>query len=579
APDARPQYFAGDPRNDDPPQVHQRFGEPDATSFAGLLSAAKPVRGRIEAYGVAGYSVRRSVAADRWRTPSDDRTVRALFPDGLLPLIAPTLQDGSATAGLRGRLAGWGWDASVGYARSTVHYTLEQTNNPSLGSEGPTRFDAGTLRSDAFSTELHAGGRLRPGFIPPLSVELGAEQRDEGYQIEAGEPDSYRFGAVPVLDGPHAGQLAPIGAQGFTAFRPGNAVIRRRGMLGTSGALSSVLFRRLTLGAAAGLEYYRSLGATLVYTLRGELAPLDGVALRGSWGTGARVPPLSQSWYSTTATNLTGLIGLEDRTVPAADQVGVLLGARRLQPERSTDLELGGSVTRFKGVTLRADYYRIRVEHRVILSGTFKDPAVGSFLSQQGFPGIAAVRFFTNALTTRTSGIDARASYRFRWREVGVEAAAGWSHHVTHAVLSDSVPGLLAPFTSVLFDRTERARYELGQPEDNLIVTGLAERRRWSLWARAQRAGAVSRFGPAADGSLDQRYGARWLADLALGYVPRPRLRVTLGAENLLGTTPDRNRFGNAGVEGNSYFGTLPYPGISPFGFAGRRLFLRASWQ
>ncbi|HTL04700.1 MAG TPA: TonB-dependent receptor plug domain-containing protein, partial [Gemmatimonadales bacterium] len=43
APDARPQYFTGDPRNDDPPSVHQRFGEPEATSFAGVLSAAKPV--------------------------------------------------------------------------------------------------------------------------------------------------------------------------------------------------------------------------------------------------------------------------------------------------------------------------------------------------------------------------------------------------------------------------------------------------------------------------------------------------------------------------------------------------------
>jgi iron complex outermembrane receptor protein len=420
---------------------------------------------------------------------------------------------------------------------------------------------------------------VRPGRIPPLRVELAAQARDEGFQIEAGEPDSYRFGAVPILDGPHAGQLAPIGAQGFTAFRPDNAVIRRRGMLGASGALSSVLFRRLTLGAAAGLEYYRSLGATLVYTLRGELAPLDGIALRGSYGSGARVAPLSQSWYSTTAISVTGPVGVEDRTVPVAEQVGVLLGARPLRPERSTDLELGGSVTRIKRATLRADYYRIRVDHRVILSGTFKDPAVGSFLGQQGIPGIGAVRFFTNALTTRTSGLDATASYRFRWKDIGMEAGAGWSHHVTRAVLSDSVPGLLAPFSSVLFDRTERARYEQGQPEDNLILTGRAERRRWSVWARAQRAGAVSSFGTAADGSLDQRYGAKWLADLSVGYLARPELRVTLGAENLLGTTPDRNRFGNAGVEGNSYFGTLPFPNSSPFGFAGRRLFLRASWQ
>lgn len=582
-PDPRPQYFPGDPRNTDPAfgnRVDHRFGDPETNQVAGFLNAAKRLRGNLEAYGFAGWSYRSSTAGERWRTAADDRTVRVLYPNGFLPLIAPKLQDGSAVAGLRGSILGWSWDASVGYARNTVRYELDQTANASLGAASPTEFHAGTLRADQFTTQLQLARRIIPGgMLPPLLLELGGSQRSDGYQIEAGEPDSYRYGAVPILDGPHAGQIAPIGAQGFNAFRPEEAVIARRGILGASGALSTVVFRRLALAAEGRLEYSRELGRMDVYALRGELAPVHGIGLRGSYGTGVRIPSLAQSLFSSTSTRVVGQSGFDDRTVPVNSPLAGLLGARSLRPERSRELGIGAVLTRVKGLTLSADYYRIRVRHRIILSGTFQDAAILSYLAQNGFPGISGVRFFANALATRTTGVDASASYRFGMRSVAVQLSAALNHHSTSAVLTDSVTGPLAPFNRVFFDRTEQARYELGQPKNTLLVSAQATRGRWTANARTQRFDTVASYGQPTDGALDQVYRAKWIADLGLSYRYRQRLTLTLGADNLFNSYPDRNRFGDGDTEGNSNFGMFPYPNVSPFGFNGRMVYLRAGWR
>jgi iron complex outermembrane recepter protein len=576
-PDRRPQYFPGDPRNEDPAlqrRVTQRFGDPESNAVAGVLNAEQRIRGNIEAYGFASVSRRSNEAGELWRTPSDDRTVRALYPDGFLPLIAPKLFDGAALGGVRGRLLGAGWDASVGYARNSMRYDLEGTANASLGPHSPTRFDAGTLRADQFRAGLELDARVRRlGPIPPLGLRLGGEHRSDGYQIEVGEPDSYRYGAVPIQDGPHAGGIAQPGAQGFAAFRPGDAVIARRGMVGGFGELTTLIRKRLSLGAAGRLEYYRGLGTLGVYQLSGGLGPIRGITLHGSYGTGIRVPSLAQSFFSSGSTTVIGQLGFEDRTVPVGDPLAVVLGARPLRPEHSRNLNAGGSWTQ-GALRLSAEYYRIRVLDRIILSGSFDDAAVQSFLAQHSFPGIAGVRFFSNALSTLTTGVDAAASYRFRVREAEVGLRAAFNHNSTQVTLTDSIPGLLALFSGTLFDRVERARLERGQPRDNLILLGTATRGAWSVTARSQRFGSVTSFGKPVDGSLDQSYGAKWLSDLSVGY-RRGRATLTLGADNLFNMYPDRNRFGDADTEGNSNFGMFPYSNVAPFGLGGRFVYVR----
>jgi iron complex outermembrane receptor protein len=582
-PDRRPQYFPNDPRNVDPAlnnRIDSRFGDREATGVSGFFNGEQPLLASVSAYAFGGWSRRRSEAGERWRTATDDRTVRAIYPNGFLPLIAPRLQDGSAVAGLRGSVLGLSWDASLGYGRNSVRYQLEHTANASLGTQSPTAFHAGTLRADQFSAELGVSRRIIPGgSLPPLLLELGGIHRSDGYQIQPGEPDSYRPGDVPILDGPRAGALAPIGVQGFTAFRPSNAVTARRGLLGGFGELSTVILERLSLAAAGRLEQYQEFGTLGVYEFSGQLRPVEGLELRAGYGTAARVPSLAQSWYGSDATILFGSFFAEDRFLPSADPMAVVLGIPRLKPEHSRHNRIGGTLSRVKGLSLRADYYRVRVSDRIILSGKFDDASVRNFLAQQGYFGIDGVRFFANALTTLTTGFDAGAEYHLRVGRAQLSLSASLNHNSTQVVLSDSIPGVLEPLGKVLFERSERARYELGQPDDNLILAAQAARGPWTFNARAQRFGGVTSFGAPADGSLDQRYGAKWLGDVSMGYRARGGLTLQLGADNLFNTYPDRNKFGNPGAEGNSNFGMFPYSNLSPFGFNGRLVYLRALWR
>jgi iron complex outermembrane receptor protein len=83
----------------------------------------------------------------------------------------------------------------------------------------------------------------------------------------------------------------------------------------------------------------------------------------------------------------------------------------------------------------------------------------------------------------------------------------------------------------------------------------------------------VTSFGAPADGSLDQVFRAKWISDLSVSHQSRMGLRLTLGADNLLNVYPDRQ------LQANSYFGMFPYSSISPFGFNGRYVYLRATWK
>jgi iron complex outermembrane receptor protein len=83
-----------------------------------------------------------------------------------------------------------------------------------------TRFYAGTLGDDLTTVNVDLSKEFKVGLSGPLNVAVGAEYRREGYQIEAGEPNSYIDGGKPD----QFGNRAPAGAQVFPGFRPSNEI-------------------------------------------------------------------------------------------------------------------------------------------------------------------------------------------------------------------------------------------------------------------------------------------------------------------------------------------------------------------
>jgi len=88
--------------------------------------------------------------------------------------------------------------------------------------------------------------------------------------------------------------------------------------------------------------------------------------------------------------------------------------------------------------------------------------------------------------------------------------------------------------------------------------------------------------GSAANADIVQRFGAELLTDAELSWQATSTVRLSTGAANLFNVYPDRNIASTvasvaAGTNGSDNAGTQPYNAISPFGFNGRTLFVRAS--
>ena len=183
---------------------------------------------------------------------------------------------------------------------------------------------------------------------------------------------------------------------------------------------------------------------------------------------------------------------------------------------------------------------------------------------------MAGARYFTNAIDTRTLGVDVVANYGFAIADVStVRLTGGYNHNVNRVLRVAPTPAELSAFQETLFDRVERARIELGQPKSSLTLSGVFSYEDVGLTLRTQRFGEVTSFGTPADGSLDQTFGAKWITDVSASYTFGGRFTVTGGVDNLFDVYPDPNNQGDAANAGNNNFGIFPYNGISPFGFNG----------
>jgi iron complex outermembrane receptor protein len=220
--------------------------------------------------------------------------------------------------------------------------------------------------------------------------------------------------------------------------------------------------------------------------------------------------------------------------------------------------------------------------------------AVKALLDANGFQSVGAARFFINGLDTRTRGLDAVMSYRWRTGGLGNwTLTAAYNRNRTRIQERLNNLGPLATIPGiVLFGRVEGIRFTDGQPRDKIVLSADGEMGNFGLTARTTRFGSVIAPGATAPisaplsltelGPDDIRLGAKWVTDLELRYRAFDRLELAIGADNIFDVYPDRSPFGpRPASEGggvypiNQYY--LPYSGFSPFGFNGRFIYARAS--
>ena len=573
--DPRDQIVAGDAGHNPVAEPNHRWGDPDTRDLMTSVSASLPINtsGTRIVYGFGGYSRREANSAGFYRRALDARNWPQIYPLGFLPVIEPTVQDLSGTGGVRGLVGKWSYDLSAEYGHNSFAFTIGDTLNASLGPTLPpnkTTFDAGTLELNQFVGNADVSRRVPiKGFDGPLNVAVGAEYRRENYQIHAGEPDSYRDGGALNQFGE---EPAAIGAQVFPGFRPSNEVNASRDSVAGYVDVEGDVARWLRVGAAGRAEHYSDFGGTVDGKLTARLQLDPRFVVRGAASTGFRAPSLGQSFFSSTATNFLnlgqGLVPVESLTLPVNSPAAKALGAAPLKPENSRNVSGGVAITPVRGLDVAVDYYRIAIDDRIVLSGNFTAAPIAALLAPFG---ASSARFFTNAIDTRTHGVDVTAAYRLPLAGAGnVDLRAGYNNTRTRIVGTIATPPELAAYASVLFDRIEQRRLECGQPKDSLRIGGSWRRRALGLDLNAARYGEFCSF-VTLNPSDDQQYGAKWLTDVEGSYRIRGYV-VAVGAQNLFDEFPDRN------TAVNSFNGIQTFPSQSPFGMNGRSLYARLGW-
>ena len=565
--DSRQQYPGSQPASE---AIIGRFnawtGEPELEQLSFFANAGYDL-GAAELYGWASFQDRETISAGFFRRPLDDRNTIQIYPNGFLPQINPVTTDFSALGGARFDWAGWDADASLGYGSNKMEFDIINTLNRSLGTASGTEFDAGGFEHNQLVGALSmVKGFAVDGLASELNVAWGLEARREGYEIFAGEPDSYRNGGV-LLPG---GGVTASGAQVFPGFRPENELDEDRTAFGAYVDLEANVTDALLVSGAVRAESYSDFGETVTGKLAARYDLTDGFAVRGSVQNGFRAPSLQQQFFTTTSTNFIGGVPFDITTFRVDDPIAQALGAESLDAEKSTNFAVG-AVYQAGSFNLTVDAYMIEVTDRIVLSENLTAANVRAFLQSQGFIGSGGGRFFVNGVDTETTGVDVIANYAFPETDFGTFSTTfGANFNKTEVTKVPAIPVLsgLSP-TPVLFGRVNVLTLEEGAPKDKFTGQVNWEHGPFEATFRAVRYGEV--LVPGTTAPTDYTLSPKTILDLEARYTWNDKVTLAVGADNILDEYPDAAPIALNGT------GNTPFSTYSPFGYSGRFVYTKAT--
>ena len=249
------------------------------------------------------------------------------------------------------------------------------------------------------------------------------------------------------------------------------------------------------------------------------------------------------------------------------------MGVPTLDNETSINATFGLVFTPTKHFTLATDLYRIEIQDRIVLSGIFRPEASGGVIATALSPfGIGGAQFFSNAIDTITEGIDIVSTYQndFMGGYLNLSAAT----HYNRTEIDGAITSPSGLDSGTLYNRIEQVRLEKGQPRQHYVLSANYDWRQFSLTARANRYGSITNAESANNPSRDQTFAAHWVLDLMFTYRPTNQFTLSLGADNILDSTPDKNK------SGEDFNGIFTFNRRSaPFGYNGGFYYARMKYD
>jgi len=574
--DPRRQYFAGmDEQERAFDRENHRIGAGEFEQVSLMFNGSFPMeRGTVYAFG--GMNTRDGESGCYYRRAQDNRTLRAWYPDGFLPLISPELTDTSLAVGIKGLMNnGMAYDLSVNTGSNEFAWGMVNSHNATAGT-GPNQqseFDLGTLGYSQTTINFDLSTqRDMAGFVGPVDLAFGAEMRMENYTIEAGEEAGYTDYGYDVLDGPNAGASAAVGCQCLPGLAPSNEQDRDREAVSVYAEMSGKVREDLLLDVALRTENYSDFGTTTNGKVAMRYEIMEGVAARSSYSTGFRAPALQEAYFSSIATNFIDGVPLEVGTFPVDTEAARALGSKDLEPETSTNVS-AGLTYKDDQFSVSVDGYQINVDDRISMSETFRNKSgttsMVDFFAARGVPA-AAGRYFFNGIDTETKGLDIVASMRQDVAMGSLTLKAAMNFNDTEVVNKGEldIPESLIDYTdNELLGRQNTVRYESSSPKENFQFSAMLQKPTSTFMAKLNRWGEVTI--PAGSVAREQVLSAQWTVDMEYSFQVNSQLRMSFGVNNLLDQYPDKT------IKINSFNGIFQHSGYSPFGFSGRYVYSR----
>ncbi len=592
---SNPFYPTGDARNADPDRIRARYGQPQVIGGNASYDAMMPVGGDMELYSFGTYSKRHAAGWLTYRNPAALNNILEIYPEGYIPRIHVYDEDFQVAGGMRGEIGGGiHVDLSTSYAQDEVKYAQTTSLNPSMGPASPTHFYLGKIRFDEWTSNLDFSKELDIGLAGPLSVAVGAEYKKNKFLIGPGDPESYIDGGYvsPAGSWLAGATRTGVGSQGVTGFLPEGSGSWSRDNWSAYINLEGQIVEGLEFGLAGRHEDYSDFGTTDTGKASLRIEPFRGFAIRGTASTGFRAPTLQQQHYASSSTINVTVNGVNQllpvQALPVDGVAARALGAQPLKPEKSTNFSGGIVLTPAPNFNVTVDAYQIKVRDRILLSETLSGPVVMNALAAAGIQGIAGGLIFSNAADTRTRGLDIVSTYRAGLGDLGtatISLSANFNKTIfTHI---DPVPDEIAASGLVLIGRAKQGDLSEGTPRDKLIGNILWEKGDFNLNLRATRYGKIYQRASAAVyhtedfaactagsagctlGYVDEKLSPKTILDLELGYRLAKGVKLSVGANNLLNTYPNKlkpvnrtagslyNAYAPYGISGGFYYGRL----------------------
>ncbi|WP_223609164.1 TonB-dependent siderophore receptor [Chryseobacterium sp. OSA05B] len=556
----------------------EKFGDAKSQNIYFFGNIELPLFEGLKFYSRQGFSHRKTNAYAWTRSADADGNVPEVYPNGFNPMQNTSITDFTFDNGLKFKVADWDVDFYNAFGSNRFTYEIDNTINATLGIQSPTSFNAGGHSLLQNTTGFNASKSFK--VLEGLNVAFGSEFRYEKFEIIKGEEASYAMYDINgnivtsntpqglLVTNPISGDVRPGGSQGFPGYS--QAVDKNRNNFAAYVDTELDITKNWMISVAGRFENYNDFGSTLNGKFATRYAFTPQFAFRGSVSTGFRAPSLAQKYYSLQFTNFQGGNLVTIQLASNDSDLAKTVGIPQLKQETSLNGSAGFTFNTGK-FTATIDGYYIKVKDRIVLTGNFSqdDDAIGGILADNH---IDQAQFFTNAIDTRTKGVDVILNYTENIGSGKLTATLAGNYNemeITKVNTSEKLKGK----EEVYLSPRERAFILASAPKTKINLNLNYKIDKFNANLQLVRFDKVKLIGY--NGADDyQLYGAKVTTDISFGYEFSKNFNLTIGSKNLFNRYPTLQ---TAHVDGNTESGGIFDP--VQMGFAGRQAFARLNFK